>query len=188
MATARGPSREGASNCGFSPGWFWDSLCLADSLASARAARNARVDDKGFCTGPLPSAQGYKGIFQRQATGAFKTTGSEQWPAKLCQWLSALLLSSCLRPAQDAVGWQVGAKPDDSLPEADFFPINEPARAPSFLPPAKGGKPFHDGGGLCSPGRWPVAPPCQELCRRSLVGMARGCWNSSPLRWVPRSS
>ena len=26
-------------------------------------------DDRGFYSGPLPSAQGYGGIFQRQATG-----------------------------------------------------------------------------------------------------------------------
>ena len=36
-------------------------------------------------------------MFQRQAKGAFKTSGSEQWPAKLCQWLSAMLVSTCLR-------------------------------------------------------------------------------------------
>ena len=33
-------------------------------------------DEKGAYTGPLPSAQRYGGMFQRQATGAFKTTGS----------------------------------------------------------------------------------------------------------------
>ena len=41
---------------------------------------------------------------QRQAKGAFKTAGSEQWPVAMCQWLSAMLLSSCLLPAKDAVG------------------------------------------------------------------------------------
>ena len=57
-----------------------------------------RYDTKGCYTGPLPSAQGHGAMFQRQAKGAFKTTGpgSEQWPAKLCQWLSAMLLSSCM--------------------------------------------------------------------------------------------
>ena len=45
--------------------------------------------------GPLPSAQGFGKMFQRQAKGAFKTTGSEQWPVAMCQWLSAMLLSSC---------------------------------------------------------------------------------------------
>ena len=33
-------------------------------------------DEKGAYTGPLPSAQRYGGMFQRQAKGAFKTTGS----------------------------------------------------------------------------------------------------------------
>ena len=62
-------------------------------------------DSSGFYTGPLPSAQGYTSMLQRQAKGAFKTTGSEQWPAKMCQWLSALLLSSCLHSANAAYSW-----------------------------------------------------------------------------------
>ena len=53
-----------------------------------------RYDSKGCCTGPLPSAKGHGAMFQRQAKGAFKTSGSEQWPAKLCQWLSAMLVST----------------------------------------------------------------------------------------------
>ena len=70
-------------------------------------------DDQGYYKGPLPSAQGFGQMFQRQAKGAFETTGSEQWPVAMCQWLSAMLLSSCLLPAKDAVGrgamlaWQV---------------------------------------------------------------------------------
>ena len=56
-------------------------------------------DSSGFYSGPLPSAQGCTSMLQRQAKGAFKTTGSEQWPAKMCQWLSA----SCLRSANAAV-------------------------------------------------------------------------------------
>ena len=43
-------------------------------------------DDQGYYKGPLPSAQGFANMFQRQAKGAFKTTGSEQWPSgfQLC--------------------------------------------------------------------------------------------------------
>ena len=55
-------------------------------------------DDQGYYKGPLPSAQGFGKTFQRQAKGAFKTAGSEQWPVAMCQWLSAMLLSSCLLP------------------------------------------------------------------------------------------
>ena len=72
-------------------------------------------DAQGVYTGPLPSAQGYSGMLHRQATEPFKTTGSEQWPANMCQWLSALLLSSCKQPAKDAVGWETAAKPNDPL-------------------------------------------------------------------------
>ena len=81
-------------------------------------------DDQGYYKGPLPSAQGFGKMFQRQAKGAFKTTGSEQWPVAMCQWLSAMLLSSCLLPAKDAVGEGGAAAPDDKL--QDSFPINEP--------------------------------------------------------------
>ena len=42
---------------------------------------------KGCYIGPLPSAKGHGAMFQRQAKGAFKTTRSEQWPAKL--WVHA---------------------------------------------------------------------------------------------------
>ena len=92
-------------------------------------------------------------MFQRQAKGAFKTTGSEQWPVAMCQWLSAMLLSSCLLPAKDAVGEGGAAAPDDKL--QDSFPINEP-EGPRVLggtgPPRScrqlgRGKPYHDGGG-----------------------------------------
>ena len=31
-----------------------------------------------------------------------------------------------MQPAKDAVGWEIAAKPDDPLPEADSFPINSP--------------------------------------------------------------
>ena len=103
-------------------------------------------DDQGYYKGPLPSAQGFAKMFQRQAKGAFKTTGSEQWPVAMCQWLSAMLLSSCLLPAKDAVGEGGAAAPDDKL--QDSFPINAP-EGPRVL----GG--YHDGGGaICSPGRW----------------------------------
>ena len=109
---------------------------------------------------PLPSAQGFAKMFQRQAKGAFKTTGSEQWPVAMCQWLSAMLLSSCLLPAKDAVGEGGAAAPDDKL--QDSFPINAPegprvlggTGSPRFCRQLGGGKPYHDGGGLCSPGRW----------------------------------
>ena len=123
-----------------------------------------RYDSKGCYVGPLPSAKGHGAMFQRQATGAFKTSGSEQWPAKLCQWLSAMLVSTCLHAANAAVGEGDHAQPEETLPpSSETFPLKHPegprvlggTGPPRFCRQLGGGKPFHDGGGLCSPGRWP---------------------------------
>ena len=86
-----------------------------------------RYDSKGCYTGPLPSAKGHGAMFQRQAKGAFKTTGSEQWPAKLCQWLSAMLVSACLHAANAAVGEGDHAGHEETLPSScEAFPLNHP--------------------------------------------------------------
>ena len=125
-------------------------------------------DDQGYYKGPLPFAQGFGKMFQRQAKGA-KTTGSEQWPMAMCQWLSAMLLSSCLLPAKDAVC----AAPDDML--QDSFPINEPegprvlggTGPPRFLRTARGpqavsrrgGGYARLAGGPTTLGAMPTVPP-----------------------------
>ena len=99
-----------------------------------------RYDSKGCCTGPLPSAKGHGAMFQRQAKGAFKTSGSEQWPAKLCQWLSAMLVSTCLHAANAAVGEGDHAGHAETLPpNSETFPgpLNHPegARVPGGTEP-----------------------------------------------------
>ena len=86
-----------------------------------------RYDSKGCYTGPLPSAKNHGAIFQRQAKGAFKTSGSEQWPAKLCQWLSAMLVSTCLHAANAAVGEGAHTGFAETIPPSnETFPLNSP--------------------------------------------------------------
>eukprot|EP00439_Symbiodinium_sp_Y106_P006583 s9606_g1.t1 len=119
-------------------------------------------DDQGYYKGPLPSAQGFAKMFQRQAKGAFKTTGSEQWPVAMCQWLSAMLLSSCLLPAKDAVGKGGAAALDDKL--QDSFPINAP-EGPRVL------------GGLTTLGAMPTVGSEEQLEKeafRMAAGLATG--------------
>ena len=93
-------------------------------------------------------------MFQRQAKGAFKTAGSDQWPVAMCQWLSAMLLSLCLLPAKDAAGGGGAAAPDVKLQDEGPRVLGGTG-PPRFCRQLGGGKPYHDGGGLCSPGRWP---------------------------------
>ena len=124
-------------------------------------------DDKGFYLGPLPMAKGMGSIRNRQSQGPFKT----MWPAKMCQWISSMLLSSWASSATTASK----GVPDTRLREenetpretaeelADTFPICQPEGSRflgGFGPPRvcdlPGGlRDFHDGGGLCSPRRWP---------------------------------
>ena len=59
-------------------------------------------DDKGFYLGPLPMAKGMGSIRNRQSKGPFKTSGTEMWPAKMCQWISFMLLSSWASSATTA--------------------------------------------------------------------------------------
>ena len=135
-------------------------LCIYEGLPS--------YDDQGYYKGPLPSAQGFGKMFQRQAKGAFKTTGSEQWPVAMCQWLSAMLLSSCLLPAKDAVGEGGAAAPDDKL--QDSFPINAPegprvlggTGSARFCRQLGGASRITTGGGYARPttlGAMPTVPP-----------------------------
>ena len=98
----------------------------------------------------------------RATAGPFKTTGTEQWPIRMCQWIAATLLHSCSAAATTAT--EGGRAEDEDTPENSDkgYPIcqpeghrlqegNGPPRACETL---AGYKDFHDGGGLCSPGRW----------------------------------
>ena len=59
-------------------------------------------DKTGFDLGPLPMAKGMGSIRNRQAQGPFKTSGTEMWPAKTCQWIATLLLSAWASSAATA--------------------------------------------------------------------------------------
>ena len=59
-------------------------------------------DNQGFYLGPLPMAKGMGSIRNRQSQGLFKSSGAEMWPAKMCQWISTMLLSSWASSAATA--------------------------------------------------------------------------------------
>ena len=108
-------------------------------------------------------AKGMGSIRNRQAQGPFKTSGTEMWPAKMCQWISSLILSawaSSATTASEGVPDTQLRKENETPLEtaeelADTFPICQPEGdriLGGFGPPRICD---HDGGGLCSPGRWP---------------------------------
>ena len=80
-------------------------------------------DDKGFYLGPLPMAKRMGSIRNRQSQGPFKTSGTEMWPAKMCQWISSMLLSSWASSATISLE---GCSRETAEELADTFPICQP--------------------------------------------------------------
>ena len=134
-------------------------------------------DSNGFYKGPLPLAKGMGSIRSQHTSGPFKTSGTECWPARMCQWIASLLVSSWEPPATTAT-LETSAATQES-PERDtsgLYPVCQPEGArlrggegpPRSCDILEGQKPFHDGGGLCFTGRWPHD-------RRILAG--GHCWS-----------
>jgi hypothetical protein len=75
---------------------------------------------------------------------------------------------------------------EDSSVEAESVPIENPTRAGHGVPIRcwyKGKeRSIHDGGGLCSPGRWPVKQR-RQLSSESALGLA-SCCKGEFLKWV----
>ena len=144
----------------------------------------AAFDKDGFYIGPLPMAKGMGSIRTRQSSGPFKTSGAEMWPARMCQWVASMLFASWASSATTASEGEVDTQATDNKnkdakdtkkEDADTFPICKPegSRILGGSGPLRfcdlPGSPrdFHDGIGLCSPGRWPPE-------RRSLADS--DCW------------
>ena len=114
-------------------------------------------------------AKGMGSIRARQSTGPFKTSGAKKWPAKMCQWIAAMLLATCASSATSAlkgsgevqkipaIGAQLATEEEAAFPTcpAEGGRLLGGSGPPRICKLVGGDKPFHDGGGLCSPGRWP---------------------------------
>ena len=124
-----------------------------------------RFDSHGYYVGPLERRVGTSLIGTKD--GKFKTAASAAWPPSLCQWVAQAVIASFQR-IRDDVG---GSKPQASkspLPKAKRQRVEaEEDPVDPMAPPVAGGEgpprccswkgekvPFHDGGGLLSPGRW----------------------------------
>ena len=106
--------------------------------------------------------------------GALCSKGRLKVPAQLCQWLSAMLVSTCLHAANAAVGEGDHVQPADTLPpSSETFPLNHPegprvlggAGPPRFCRQLGGGNLSTMGvgyarlaDGLTMPGAMPTAP------------------------------
>ena len=88
---------------------------------------------KANYTGPLPMAKGMGSIRARQ------NSGTEKWPAKMCQWIAAMLLATCTSSATSA------SKGSDEVLQQQKPPASEAKPATEEDPPfptcpAEGGR------------------------------------------------
>ena len=67
-------------------------------------------------SGPLPQLPGMPSMRDRATSGPFKTTGTEQWPIRMCQWIAAMLLDTCTATATTANEGQELQEKEDSCP------------------------------------------------------------------------
>ena len=111
----------------------------------------------------LPRLHSQPSMRHRATSGPFKTTGTEQWPIRMCQWIAAMLLDTCSAAATTANGGREAENRTDNVEDNDeSYPVCKPEGhrlqggkgPPSACETLAGYKDFHDGGGLCSPGRW----------------------------------
>ena len=129
-------------------------------------------DGQGWYLGPLPR-QTCKASLIGKSNGIFKTAHSAAWPSQLCQWTAEAILTSFVQECNG--GGEVSLKrkgqdaplQEEKRQKAAPEKVAEKALVECMRPSVPGGEgpprscrwkgleaPFHDGGGLASPGRW----------------------------------
>ena len=124
-------------------------------------------DDQGYYTGPLPQREAPTTL-QRTSLG-FGTTGSEQWPSALCNWVATAIseawLSRACTPPQGDTSWADNEqRENETKEERSTYPTNAPEsdRLVGGIGPCRvcrvPGKTreYNDGAGLVSSGRWDI--------------------------------
>ena len=141
-------------------------------------------DANGYYVGPLEKLTGVPLIGKQN--GQFRTAQAAAWPPKLCHWAATSIISAYMKyrggagaekmkrkrkqqdheedPAEDPGMEKRGEKKrkagEGEKDEEGSNPFDPKEKGGVGLPRSccwKGNRvPFHDGGGLPSPGRWPV--------------------------------
>ena len=134
----------------------------------------ATFDSSGYYLGPIPPApKGLRPLTRGKHETGFRTTGTAAWPAQLCQFIGNSLHESLPSVALSDLGVCAGGQsPPCTLPPRKkacvLLDTPEPrTREVSMANYWIGGvgtprttyalgkpRPFHDGAGLTSPGRW----------------------------------
>ena len=121
-----------------------------------------KFSKEGWYEGPLEKVEGPHLI--GQSNGTFNTAASAAWPPELCKWVAETIVYAFLRNSAQRRGIEDGAPLAEQTKEKDeekneidpTWPLTPGGTGPARSCKWRGGMtPFHDGGCLSSPGRWP---------------------------------
>lgn len=123
-------------------------------------------DEQGFYVGPLPRQEGKAQLIGQQ-DGVFRTAAAAAWPPQFCEWVASSILTNYSGTMARRCVEDGGEDKEKDKEEEKEEEEVEDEIDPNF-PPVMGGfgrartclwkgeeVPFHDGGCLLSPGRWP---------------------------------
>ncbi|CAJ1376433.1 unnamed protein product [Effrenium voratum] len=156
-------------------------LRTAGPLQDFMCTEMPKFDTAGVYLGPLPRR--HIPAMKQRGHGGFATTGSEQWPSEMCKWVAEQVMTSWNSRSQKLDEGEVtvhspvdqkevkqpgeqttGSKQPQqaAVPDTNQQRIRR-CRAPGNF------RPYHDGAGLCSPGRcdladrrWADIPPLRD--------------------------
>ena len=154
----------GIRQCDFGTSYVKPTRLLFNNVMTedTRLFRGPPVfDDTRTYIGPVPPAKGRVTLAKTQANETFRTSGTAAWPGPLCKLLATMLDDQFQLPSTgDAMEKKVPVPVDEAFEEtqrgvkqAQDFWIGGRGE-PRFTITLGKIKPFHDGAGLTSPGRW----------------------------------
>ena len=145
---------------------------------SAFALGQPSFDDQGYYLGPLQRRDATQALIGAKVeTGGFNASGTEQWPSEFCHWVASQILKHFPNNTSvNASGWGQQAKQTEVAGKSstavtpiqqdlqEKFPTTQPEGwkvlgghgEPRMCEVPGKTKPFHDGAGLASPGRWDI--------------------------------
>ena len=153
-------------------------------------------DEEGFYQGPLSKTAcqctNLKSLARKSNKEAFRTSGSDIYPPRLDQAIAAAIMSHVenikLHSSPTAGEKRKSVSMKSRLEEIDkkMFKTGGTER-PGWGQPIKcyykgSHRTIHDGGGLCSPGRWPIGSRREMKAERGKEMAA--CCKTLFLRWI----
>ena len=120
------------------PNWLHSQMLLRQLCTRVALARTTPSPHACYCWGHItclisatwaPRLQHQSSMRNRATNGPFKTTGTEQWPVRMCQWIAAMLIQACSAAATTATeGREAEVQTVKLRDDEESYPICKPEK------------------------------------------------------------